>query len=95
MSTDAIVLHEADNVATLLRAVQAGETLRVAWPGGESRTLVAREAAALCHKLALGPLDAGDEVRKYGAPIGRMHEAVATGRHVHVHNMRSQKGHGG
>lgn len=89
MSTDAIVLHALDTVATLLRPVAAGETLSVAWPGGETRALVANEAVPLCHKLALRPLAAGDEVRKYGAPIGRMVVAVAAGGHVHVHNMHS------
>ena len=41
------------------------------------------------HKIACYALKAGYKVIKYGAPIGLMTEAVDAGRHVHLHNMKS------
>ena len=80
-------LSPADNVATALRDLEAGEV--VALDGLE---LTVREAVPLCHKVALGDLAPGDPVVKYGQPIGRMTAAVLAGGHVHVHNMRSARG---
>jgi len=88
---DAIRLTPDDNVATVLRAVAAGERLRVRCAG--SVTVVeAQEAIPLCHKVSLGPMEAGDAVVKYGQKIGETLGPITPGRHVHVHNMRSARG---
>jgi len=80
----AIRLDGRDNVAVCCRAVEAGE--RVLVDGG---FVIAREAVALGHKLALVALAAGDRVLKYGMPIGSMTAAAAAGEWVHLHNMKS------
>ena len=41
------------------------------------------------HKYALRPIAAGENVVKYGMPIGRATEPIAPGEHVHVHNVRT------
>ena len=87
---DAIRLHEEDNVATLVRAVEAGLTIRIAGPAGEERLLVG-EAIPLCHKVSVLPIASGERVRKYGQAIGSASQPIQAGRHVHVHNMRSDK----
>lgn len=87
---DAISLSPADNVATALRAVEAGERLRVR-RGSEVATVVALEPIPLCHKVSLAPIDAKAPVIKYGHPIGAASAAIPTGAHVHVHNMRSAR----
>lgn len=82
---DAIRLSPEDNVATLLRAVAKGETVRV----GATLEVEAGEAIALCHKIALVALKPGDRIVKYGDPIGEATQAIPAGAHVHVHNLRS------
>jgi len=91
---DAISLSPADNVATALRAVEAGERLRVRC-GGEIATVVALEPIPLCHKVSLGPIGAETPVVKYGHPIGAAAAPIPAGAHVHVHNMRSARARGG
>ena len=41
------------------------------------------------HKYALRSIAAGENVVKYGMPIGRATEPIAPGEHVHVHNVRT------
>jgi len=84
----AMVLHPADDVATALRPLGAGEWVQIQ---GQKQTLSiqALEDIALCHKLALHPLAAGQPVRKYGEVIGFTLQAVAAGEHVHIHNLKS------
>ncbi len=84
----AMVLHPADDVATALRPLSAGEWVQIQ---GQNQTtsVQALEEIALCHKLALRPLAAGQPVRKYGEVIGFTLQAVAAGGHVHIHNLKS------
>ncbi len=84
----AMVLNPADDVATALRPLGAGEWVQIQ---GQKQTLSiqALEDIALCHKLALHPLAAGQPVRKYGEVIGFTLQAVAAGEHVHIHNLKS------
>lgn len=79
-------LAASDNVVTALRPLEAGEVVAL-----DDRTIAVREAVPLCHKLALGDLEAGIEVIKYGQPIGLTTAAIPAGSHVHVHNMRSAR----
>ena len=89
-SRDAIALDARDNVATVLRALGVGEQARVETPSGVV-ALQVLEPVPLCHKIALRPIPAGEAIVKYGAPIGRACADVEAGRHVHVHNLKSQR----
>jgi hypothetical protein len=80
-------LAPADNVATALRPLQAGEVVAL-----DGRSITVREPVPLCHKLALGDLEVGAAVIKYGQPIGVVTATVVAGAHLHVHNMRSARG---
>ena len=82
-------LAPADNVATALEPLLAGTVVAL---GG--LTLTVQEAVPLCHKVALADLEPGEAVVKYGQPIGRTTAAIRAGCHVHVHNMRSDRGQG-
>ena len=44
------------------------------------------------HKYALRDIAAGENIVKYGMPIGRATCAIAKGGHVHVHNVRTNLG---
>ena len=84
----ATCLSDADNVATLLRGVVAGETVTVDAPQGRL-AVVAREAVALCHKIAVADIPAGARIVKYGEIIGEAIAPIARGAWVHTHNLRS------
>jgi len=87
---DAIALHEADSVATVLRAVAKDEDFVVGCPGKQI-TLRAVEDIPIYHKVALADLAADATVHKHGHWIGRTTAAVVTGALVHVHNMTGTK----
>ena len=88
---DAIVLDEADGVATALRPLEAGQTIQVRYPGRISELTVI-EAIPLCHKVAVADLEPGGPLRKYGEVIGEASAPIRRGGWVHVHNLRSLRG---
>jgi altronate hydrolase len=75
-------LDPRDDVAVALRRLAAGERLEAA-----GRTVVAAEDIPDGHKIALRSMQAGETVRKFGWPIGRLTQDVAEGGHVHTHNL--------
>ena len=44
------------------------------------------------HKYALRPIAEGENVIKYGMPIGRATAGIGAGEHVHVHNVKTNLG---
>ena len=89
----AAALASGDNVATVLRAVDAGERVAVRTPQGVVE-IVALERIALCHKIALSDVPAGGAVVKYGECIGEATAPSRRGAWVHVHNVRSRRARG-
>ena len=81
---DLIRIHPKDNAAVALRDIAAGETAR--WENG---TLVCTQAIPQGHKVALAPIAAGENVVKYGFPIGHAKVDIAAGEHLHTHNVAS------
>lgn len=79
-----ILLHPNDNVLICVRQIEVGDILPAS--GG---TIAAREGITIGHKIARSPLNAGEKIIKYGAPIGSMTADAATGEWVHMHNMKS------
>lgn len=77
-----IRIEPDDHVAITLRPVAAGESLSV---GGIAVT--AHTDIPSGHKIALVPVITGEEVRRYGWPIGRATAAIRPGDHVHSHNL--------
>jgi altronate dehydratase len=77
-------LDPRDNTLTVLAALQPGETVRVA--GKQVRV---PKLLPLGHKLAGCDIRAGESVFKYGVPIGSATTFIATGDHVHTHNLKS------
>jgi altronate dehydratase small subunit len=86
---DAVILDAADHVATALRTLFAGETVRVGGPGRLS-TIIAAEAVPLCHKIAVKAVKPGGAVFKYGEFIGDATRAIEPGEHVHIHNIKGR-----
>lgn len=51
----------------------------------------AGEDIPLGHKLALKDFAPGETVIKYGCEIGRVIQPIQAGRHVHTHNLKTQR----
>ncbi len=79
-----IQLHSDDNIACLTRTVEKGETLTV---GVKKFTL--EITLGLGHKIALRNISTGENIIKFGAPIGSAITKISSGEHVHLHNMKS------
>ena len=88
-AAQALVLHAHDNVATALRALDAGSQVRVHGAEAADTRVTLREPMALCHKFALRAIARGEVVVKYGEAIGRATRAIEVGEHVHTHNLVS------
>ena len=84
-----LVISARDNVATALEPLERGRTLTVA-----GRTVTVIEPIPRGHKVATGPIRAGDAILKYGSAIGTASVDIAAGAHVHIHNVASARGRG-
>ncbi|HEY1715440.1 MAG TPA: altronate dehydratase family protein [Solirubrobacteraceae bacterium] len=77
-------LHPEDPVALARRELEPDTELE-----GPERHLTVRDTVPHGHKVALTDIGAGEQVRKYGQPIGVATRAIAAGEHVHEHNLSS------
>lgn len=78
-------LHERDNVAIIVRPIEAGQSLAF-----EGESYLAPRDLGIGHKIAVRHVAEGSEVLKYGAPIGVARLAIVPGDHVHLHNLASR-----
>ncbi len=90
MKRKAILLHASDNVATALADLKVGEGVAVE---RESQVLAVTlgDDIPFGHKFALSDIAQGEEVRKFGLPIGKALAEIRAGQWVHVHNCRSDR----
>ena len=79
---DFIRIHPKDNVAVALRPIPKGTAFPI--DGG---TVTSITDIPQGHKMALASLAVGENVVKYGFPIGHATAPIAPGDHVHTHNM--------
>ena len=90
MSKITILLHTKDNVVTALTDLKEGEQVNASLDD-ISVDVVLRQDVAFGHKYALRDVTKGEEVIKYGMPIGKALSDIRAGEWVHVHNCRSQR----
>jgi altronate dehydratase small subunit len=93
MAIDAIVLNEADNIATAVQDLKAGQEASVRLNRELSRIGI-KEDIPYGHKFAVKPVRSGDDILKYGEIIGRATADIAVGCHAHVQNIESMRGRG-
>lgn len=74
-------VHPDDDVAIALRDLSPGESVD---------GVLVRQAVPKGHKLAVHDVASGDDVRKYGWPIGAASEAIAAGDQVHTQNLATK-----
>jgi altronate dehydratase small subunit len=90
---DSLVMNEKDDVATVLRDMAVGESMK--YRRRESlETLVLLNPIAFGHKAAITSIKQGANVYKYGDIIGRATQNIEPGEHVHVHNIEGVRGRG-
>ena len=93
MTTHFIVHDKADSVGVMVvESVPAGAEL-TGWimETDETITLKSLDRIPLGHKIALKDLKAGETIFKYGNDVGRAVTEIDTGRHVHIHNMKTKR----
>ena len=79
-----IKIHALDNVAVCLEQGQKGEVVEL-----NEKQLTLLDEIPVGHKVALKSIDAGENIIKYGAPIGHATEQIREGAHVHAHNLKT------
>lgn len=93
MPIDAIILNEADNVATAVQALKAGQEAVVRCNRTLRRILI-NEDIEYGHKFSVRDVRSGEEIVKYGEVIGRAIADIQAGCHAHVQNVESLRGRG-
>ncbi len=80
-----LLINPADNVAVCLDNMPAGHNANI--EGGVEVTLL--EDVPVGHKVALVDIKKGEDILKYGYPIGHASEDIKKGSHVHTHNVQT------
>lgn len=79
-----IQIHSTDNVAVALRDLQQGEQIEV---GGQLVQLAQNVVRG--HKFAISLIDSGQNIIKYGLPIGHALATILPGEHIHSQNAKT------
>ncbi|OAT15113.1 UxaA family hydrolase [Buttiauxella noackiae] len=79
-----IKIHTQDNVAVALVDLAEGEVVTV-----EGVEVTLRQPVLRGHKFALVTIAQGENVVKYGLPIGHALATIEAGEHIHSHNART------
>lgn len=84
-----ILIDTIDNVVTTLKDIEEKEEIIAS---GLVINLSARQKITKGHKVAIKDINKGDEVFKYGTKIGTSIFDIVAGEHVHIHNIKSNRG---
>lgn len=88
--TKALIHAHPDFVAVATDDIAKGEEIVAVYMDDNKQTSVrSKEDIALGHKIALRNIGKGEKVIEYGDVIGAAMKDIATGEHVHVHNLKS------
>ena len=79
-----LLMSPDDNCLIARLELKAGASVQI---DGQAVTLA--HDLHLGHKVARCDLRPGDHVLRYGAIIGKASAAIATGAHIHTHNLES------
>ena len=79
-----IHISPIDNVVVALHPIAKGQTVEA-----DGLSVTALEDIPQGHKMAVKPIRAGEDVIKYGFPIGHATEDAQPGRWMHTHNVKT------
>jgi len=85
--SDYIKINELDNVLVALVPIDKGT--KISTKDGEIEIL---NDIPMGHKIAIKNIKEGEDVIKYGYPIGAATGDIAIGEHIHVHNLKTKLG---
>jgi len=86
----ALILSQRDHVGVVLDDVRRGDTVEVRDSEGRNYgRITARNDVPFGHKIAREARRRGEELLRYGQPIGRVTADFVAGDHVHTHNLIS------
>lgn len=85
MTSQFLIINESDNVFIALKNFTAGEKLEI-----NNCIIEITEDVPYGHKIALTPIQAGNDVKKYGFPIGQAKSNIVVGQWVHTHNVETK-----
>ena len=77
-----LVLNPADNIAICLEDMPAGSVI-----DQDNLKLTITQKIPRGHKVASKAVTKGDGIIKYGERMGHATKSIATGSHVHTHNV--------
>ncbi len=77
-------IHEDDNVCVAIEEIDSDEKLLV-----DGMEIIAKDIIAIGHKFAISSISKGDNIIKYGAPIGHATIDIEAGEHVHTRNVKT------
>jgi (2R)-sulfolactate sulfo-lyase subunit alpha len=90
LSAKALIHARQDFVAVATDDIGRNEDVTAVFMDDGKETRVrSKEDVALGHKIALRDIAKGEKVVEYGEVIGAATKDIATGEHVHVHNLKS------
>lgn len=78
-------INPMDNVAVALQDISPGDSIYI-----ENEVISAPEAIRMSHKAALCDIKKGQDIIKYGAPIGIATQDIFKGRWVHTDNLKTK-----
>jgi altronate dehydratase len=87
MKNNILIIHERDNVAVALRALNAGERVVAKGENG----FPALEEIPTSHKIALRDIAKGEEIIKYGETVAVSTLDIKKGGWIHTHNLESKR----
>ena len=86
MGSSYILVNKADNVVVTLKNYEKGETLTV-----QDHNITLKEEILVGHKIAIKKIKKGENVIKYGFPIGHAKETIEVDLDVHKHRNKDTK----
>lgn len=84
MSIKQIKIHPLDTIIVALDDIKEGEVLDF-----DNQSITILQPVERGHKIAIQPIAKGDNIIKYGYPIGHATIDIRPGEHVHIQNMRT------
>ncbi|OIJ14685.1 altronate hydrolase [Anaerobacillus alkalilacustris] len=84
MKADYILVYKNDNVVVALKDLTEGDVITV-----DGQEIVLRSDTPFGHKIAIKAIEKGDNIIKYGYPIGHASEGIVIGDWVHTHNTKT------
>ena len=82
-----MIINKKDNVAVALKKIEKG--FCVQWEG---KNVELQEEIPQGHKFLIKDVKKGEDIIKYGNPIGHATEDLQAGAWIHIHNMKTNLG---